>query len=367
MLNKVSVHYIIPFIINERVIMMNNEQQILDDAIHAFNADKKIQIRIGAIKPKREPWDAGAIIKLGNDEYGIRTQVKKWVNHVNRGALLREIRKLKAQNREGKTLLATDYVNPNLAMALREENINYIDAVGNAFLAIGPIYIDIQGRKPHKPAHEKVLGTALQPKGLKVVYILLAHQEMLNMAFRDIAKAAKVALGTVKNVFDDLKAQGYIAGDKTHERYWLKKQKLLNLWVTMYPQQIKAKHNIEKFETDKMFWYDGIDVRDFEAFMGGEEAAAELTNYLNPGTTQIYIEQQNINAIAKRAYLRRARGVRNNTYTIEFLEPFVDVKYMKNGDYAHPLIIYANLIDIADPRTVEVAELIYDKYLNKTE
>src|SRR5690606_17282300 len=96
----------------------------------------------------------------------------------------------------------------------REKQVNFIDLAGNAYLCRPPLFIDIRGHKP-LPEHQSQLtrrltGKAFQPKGMKLVMMLLLKPELVAQPMRVMAEAADIALGTVKQVLDDLKQLGFI-------------------------------------------------------------------------------------------------------------------------------------------------------------
>ncbi|WP_210797172.1 hypothetical protein [Pseudoalteromonas ostreae] len=54
------------------------------------------------------------------------------------------------------------------------------------------------------------LGKAFQPKGVKVVLMLLIQADLVKEPLRTIADVSEVVLGTVKQVIDDLIYQGFV-------------------------------------------------------------------------------------------------------------------------------------------------------------
>ena len=70
-------------------------------------------------------------------------------------------------------LLITKYVNPEIAEELKQDEIEFIDAAGNAFVNQPPLYIFIKGnRLPEtlRGAHPK---RAFKTTGLKIIYVFL--------------------------------------------------------------------------------------------------------------------------------------------------------------------------------------------------
>lgn len=106
----------------------------------------------------------------------INIECKKWINNAT---LPRMLANIKSDDPDGKTMLVTQYLNPNLAEQLKNLGIQFLDTSGNAFINQLPVYIDIQGKKPEQPNIEvkmaKQMGKAFQSKGMKVVFMLLTH------------------------------------------------------------------------------------------------------------------------------------------------------------------------------------------------
>lgn len=107
-------------------------------------------------------------------------------------------------------LLVTDYVNPELAEMMRNQGIFFIDAAGNAFVNATPLYIFVKDEKPNKIVRAKPVKRLFKPGGLKLIFALLNNPELEKATYRDMAKAANVALGTVDFVITELKELGFI-------------------------------------------------------------------------------------------------------------------------------------------------------------
>lgn len=107
-------------------------------------------------------------------------------------------------NFAGNGLLVTEYENPELAEIMRNQGIPFIDGAGNALISATPLYIFIKGEKPDKAEKAEPVKRLFKPGGLKLIFALLNNPGMEKAAYRDMAKAAKVALGTVNFVITEL-------------------------------------------------------------------------------------------------------------------------------------------------------------------
>jgi hypothetical protein len=108
-----------------------HEQEILDQAVEAVATETGLRITIIA----RETTDLlqqnrlvrrDAILRIDGDEYV--AEIKRWAQHVQIGTVVDMVK------RHPKGILVADYVNPKMADRLRECDVNFIDAAGNAFI-----------------------------------------------------------------------------------------------------------------------------------------------------------------------------------------------------------------------------------------
>ena len=109
-------------------------------------------------------------------------------------------------------LLVSDHVTPPLADQLRAKGVQFIDAAGNAFLNAPPLLIWVKGEKPAErltPPRDR--GRAFAATGLQVVFALLCNPDATNLPYREIARLAGVAHGTVGWVIPELQELGFIA------------------------------------------------------------------------------------------------------------------------------------------------------------
>jgi hypothetical protein len=255
-------------------------------------------------------------------------------------------------------LLVTDYVNPELAEMMRNQGIFYIDAAGNAFIDTTPLYIFVKGEKPNKVMKTTPVKRLFKPGGLKLIFALLNNPGMEKTTYRDMAKAADIALGTVDFVITELKELGFLIDMAKKGRQLLKTEQLLRRWVEAYPENLKPKLVQEKFRTDARHWWKEIKPADFGILWGGEIAAVELTRYLKPERYTVYTDQLPGKLIYKFKFQKDPNG------NVEILTPFWNFQWeLANKGIVPPLLIYADLLATGDARAIEAAGIIYDNYL----
>lgn len=257
-----------------------------------------------------------------------------------------------------KGLIVTDYVNPKMAERLKAMNISFLDVAGNAYLNEHSVYVYIKGNKPIAKIHNKPPTRAFQPTGLKVLFALLCYSAMDNASYRDIAKAANVALGTVGWVINDLKSLGYLVDMGKRGRRLTNKETLVTRWVTAYSELLRPKLVLGRYKTVDNDWWNQTRITSFQAYWSGEVAAAKLTKYLIPEQVTIYTQGKPWELLLTNKLKKDLHG------NVEILQTFWQTDY----DWPHPalvppLLIYADLLGTGDERNIETARMIYEQEL----
>ncbi len=363
---------------------------ILGQAIEALNHVTSIRFeiqeqdtRFGANEAN---FLADALINVGPYK-GIHVDVKKHAPQAHVGTLINQIQRLPAP-----AILVADYINPKMADKLKQENIQFMDTAGNAFINLEPIYIFITGKNQNKdyiPPIQNKPNRAFEPKGLMVTYGFLTNPNLLNQPYREIAAATDVALGTVGWVIKALTAGQFIHTEARNNRRRITNyQKLLDRWTAAWPEKLKPKHHTGTFATDDPYWWKSVDIENYEGYWGGETAAALYTHYLKPEITTAYIPIYKQAKLIGDRRLRKAKEIDHfgrtegivELYTpfwlledkkINHLEPNKtllrnanDHEYMNTimePGLVHPVLAYADLIATGDARNIEAARKLYDE------
>ncbi len=357
------------------------EYQILDKAIAAIQREAGLRFTIINTDTTLYDKRVDAIIQMTADEINngakkgktLFVEIKKWANQANIGAIINQINRISEAGNQG--LFVADYINPKMGERLKEAGIQFMDAVGNAYINQPPIYIYIKGNKLEKEfitEQKTKTGKAFQPTGMKVVFAFLRNKALINAPYRQIADQAQVALGTVGWVIRDLIAQGFILeGINKKQRKLADVDGLLNKWVEAYPYKLKEKYMIGRFTADDPFWWEGINAEEFNALWGGEVAAAKTTDYLNPKHATVYIKKENVRGFLKMARLRKAEAHERPNMQIDLIEPFWNIEFKgendietnEHVDLAPPIITYADLIETGDARNLDAAKRLRENHI----
>lgn len=252
-----------------------------------------------------------------------------------------------------KTVLVTNYVTPEQAERLRQLDIPFFDAAGNAYFSEPGLFVLITGKKV-KEEKERPL-RLFRPVSLKVLFLLLGYPEYMQKDYRTIAERVGVSLGAVSETFEDLRKNHYLLLPKKNERILTRTSELLKKWVEAYVNRVRIDSRFGRFRTDKVQgrWWEDVKIKDFDAVWGGEIAAEKLTRHLKPEMVTIYADSP-IPKFQSRFGLRRDVGG-----NIEIIKKFWQM--LEEGETAHPLIVYADLVATGDERNLETARIIYEK------
>jgi hypothetical protein len=332
------------------------EHEILVQALEAFAETTATAATVVKTKVRLPQGVADAEIRLADG--------KKWLVEVKRNMTPATIGPAIAQlgrfNRPG--ILVTRYMTPPMAERLKELGVQFMDTAGNAYVHTPKLLIYITGRKPAVPTtHEKRV-RALRPTGLKVIFALLCRPELINAPYRDIAKAAGVALGTVGWVFYDLRRLGYIRETKAQGRVYEDRIGLLDKWVDVYARELRPMLKPRRFRVTDVDWWRKENLATVDMYLGGEPAAAVLTKHLRPELVTVYGDTH----FATLA--RKVKAVKDEYGNLEVLQMFWKFeapRLDKHYPLVPPLLIYADLVATADARNIETAQIIRKRFLAK--
>src|SRR3990170_5783396 len=143
-------------------------------------------------------------------------------------------------------LLVAPYITPETAERCREMKLFFLDGAGNAYIELPGFYLFILGKRRTADLPPVKRGRIANPTALKVVFAILCRPQLLAGTYREIAVAARVALGTVGWVMRDLQARKHVVtvrGNhpalrkllKAEQHRLLDPERLLQEWVGFYP------------------------------------------------------------------------------------------------------------------------------------
>jgi hypothetical protein len=349
--------------------MPPKEEWILEElerTLEKLHHNTGIEGRLVPLDPgrlRRIPADALLEVRVGGRAHRYAVLAKTQVDRLSALWPLKE--RLDHLGHPG--LLFAPRISDNIARKCRELDLPFIDAAGNVYLRGPGLYVFTTGQGLRGRARAGLTargaGTAT---ALRVVFAFLCRPELFRAPYRDIRDAAGVALGAVGHVFLDLQKRGYLVGaGRRRERRLVEPVRLFEEWVTNYPIKLRPKLHPRRFRAQDPGWWrtarlDGRNVR-----WGGEVAADRLTRYIKPAAVTLYVVPgRGPNPVAGLVAKHRLRA--DPEGNIEILDMFWDFPTEPTmPDVVPPILVYADLVLTLDPRNMEVARLIREKYIDR--
>jgi hypothetical protein len=313
--------------------------------------------------------DAKLVLHTNTGQLAYIVEVKRTVTPAGLEHLLQQLDRY-ARGTKAKPLLFASYISPNLAERLIGAGMNFADAAGNVYLNWpAKLHIQIQGKKPTQTAEAKS-ERLTQPSGLRVLYALLTQPPENWGAYRDIAKASGVALGSIAWIVRELKAKGYLVQKGRDEWRLTQKRKLLDLWVEGYGARLRPNLLIGRYQPSEANLEQTLRVLESEledkkiswAITGGF-AANILTHHFRGEQLCLYAQDWPLEITRKLKWLPSDRGpvtvLRKFSPLVEF-----QLESPDSQPIAHPLLVYAELMYQGRERELETAKMVYDPYLS---
>ena len=333
----------------------NTETTILQEALEAFEEVTALPIAAVREHVRLPEGVADAIVELPGGRRLV-IEIKQALTPATLGQAAAQLARFK---RPG--AVVARYITPPMAEQLKALDVLFMDTAGNAYIRFPNFLIYVTGRKPKAPAPRERRVRALRPTGLKVIFALLCRPDMIGAPYRDIARAAGVALGTVGWVLFDLKRLGYLRETKARGRVLEERQRLIDAWVEAYTRELRPKLKPRRFKVANANWWKTEDLAAFDIWLGGEPAAAVLTKHLRPEIVTVYGDTR----FATLA--RKIQPIKDEHGNLELLQKFwrFDApRYDKRFPLTPPLLIYADLVATADARNIETAQIVRERFLD---
>ncbi|HEX7362171.1 MAG TPA: type IV toxin-antitoxin system AbiEi family antitoxin [Bryobacteraceae bacterium] len=296
--------------------------------------------------------DALVEIQTGGRRYLFLAEVKD-VRHFATVAMVKE--QLACANRGLRPLLVAPYMTRALAEYCRTIQLPFLDTAGNACLEAPGLTVYVTGEPRPADVHDGVRYRAFTLAGMKIVFAMLCRPQLADKTYRDVAKAAGVALGAVGPVIRDLEARGFLV--VRTKKALTNMRKLIEEWVTRFPDTLRPKLLPQRYQADA----DRLLTLNIEAhhgYWGGEMAGQRLTGYLKPERFMLYLENRD------KALLVQARMRLDPAGNTEMLHAFWNLpRDEAHPDTVPPLLAYADLMATGEGRNMETARLIYDQFL----
>lgn len=336
------------------------EREILNLAMEALKEKFALPDNVVIHKEDGAYGNFDALVQIMNVDF--LCEIKGNITATNINTIVNHLQKFMAIEKRP-VLLVAKYINPNMFDILVGLGLNILDCAGNCHIRYMngniPVFHLINKGEKNVFANEKAY-PVFQDAGIKVIFYLLQDKNNINKAYREIQENTGVALGTVKNVIDELVARNFIL--VTDKGRILKNRKaLLDLWVENYNQVLKPKllmgrmafrTNEQRNKWKAMELPEGM-------YWGGESAANMIDNYLEPGAFDIYTD-------IPTAYLIKTGFVKQDANgEIKVYQKFW--KWETENHLVPLILVYADLMGSGNSRCLEAANRLIEHGLNDFE
>jgi hypothetical protein len=315
--------------------------------------------------------DAKLLFRTNGEQLSYLVEVKRTVTRAGLDHLVQQLKRY-TKGTKAKPLLFTTYVFPNLAERLTDTGVNFADTAGNVYLNCpGKLHIQIQGKRPTQIAEARS-ERLTQPSGLRILYALLTQPSENWGTYRDIAKAAGVALGSIAVVMRELKAKAYLIEKGPDQWRLTQKRKLLDLWVEGYGARLRSdlligryQPNEARLEQTLQGLRNELEARNISWALTGGFAADIFIHHFRGEHLCLYAQDFPLEITRKLKWLPSDRGP---VTVLRKFSPLVafQLEGPESQPIAHPLLVYAELIFQGRERELETAKMLYDRYLSSS-
>jgi hypothetical protein len=264
------------------------------------------------------------------------------------------------KNRDDQPLIVVaERLYPAQKQALKEAGIAWLDTGGNIYLEDNDILLWIDGNKNAEP-EKQAANRAFTKKGVQTVFYFLCNETMLNLPYRQLAAITGTALGNIKHIIEGLNDGGFILQVDKKTKKLQHKKDLLERWMTAYQETLKPDlllGSYRFFNKDPYPHLNDFLKEETNTVWGGEPAAEKMTDFLQAEILTIYTTQQPI-ALQKKWTLIPDKEGPLQLYRKFWLDAKWDPQQL-----APPVLVYADLMMTGDPRCIETAAILYEKYL----
>lgn len=338
------------------------ETELIDRATQGL---RDLGLKVVVLK---EPRGAGALradawlrIGKGKETTDYLVETKRVVTPATLGATLAQLRDQAAAAKRPALLIA-DYLTPPVAEKLREQQQQFADAVGDAYLEGPALFVYVVGRKPPGEQARTRTAKTFTANGLKVLFALLCDPALAAEPHRTIAAAAGVALGAVPALLAALREAGHLLTAERHRRLNATKR-LLDEWALAYARLLRPKTITATYTTPHFEAWKDWKIHPDQARWGGEPAAHLLVRHLKPGVLTLYADKLPPKLMIEKRIV--PTGALALPPYLEVRKPFWGETLLTGvpGNTVPPVLVYADLLATGDGRCIETAQMIYDAYL----
>jgi hypothetical protein len=251
-------------------------------------------------------------------------------------------------------LVVGDRISRRSAAALRDASIQFVDALGNAFIAFGSALVDVQGRtEPSSQAPSRIVRphrstNLFSPGRSQVILALLAWPELARGRVREVANAAGMSVGQAHDALTRLEQAGFLLPTS---RRLTRAGELLDYWTAAYPAGLGRRLKIAQYHGDPSRPVSS----ERPVYLSSE--SAEGVDVARPATLTVYLDTPDPNLPILNRWSASPDRVPNVFVRHKFWvspRPHEEDPASKTQNAPWPLV-YADLAATGDARLGEVA------------
>jgi hypothetical protein len=332
----------------------------LDRALAAIEAETGLNTAVLEWEPQigRDGQRADAVVEINGPEG--RNRFAAEIKPMVRWEVVHHLKARWHLAAEERLLIIAPYITQQVAQRCRETDTCFADTAGNMYLRGPGLHIYVLGKRRRDALQTMDQGRAVTPAGLRIVFALLCQPQLLNATYREIARTARVALGTVGPVIKDLENRKHVTLTTVRRRI-LDADRLFAEWVAAFATVLRRKLNARRFRAPVPNWTNGVNLVHYGAYWGGEVAANKLLHHLQPEMTTIYANETPRQLIVDHRLKADING------NVEILDVFWNTQRIHGiEDIVPPILAYADLLTTTEGRNLEAARMIYDEFIRPT-
>ena len=203
----------------------------------AFEIAKVVEVESRRGDRRHMEWEQVITLSVKSDRRPVDVFVLTR-QHLSPNTLLGVFRNLKWVPAHGVLLICAPYISPRVADLCREQNVSYLDGVGNCRIAAPGLFVHVSGR-PNRRAVTKASIDPFSRKSSRIVRSLLAYPNK-GWQVQQLAQQADVSLGLASKVKKALLDEAYLE-DRARLLFLRDPLKLLQAWAAQYRPQVKRR------------------------------------------------------------------------------------------------------------------------------
>ncbi len=207
----------------------------LGEETAAFEVAKAVEAEPKRGGRRQKEWDQVITLSAKPDNRRVNLFVQTR-QQLSPQTVLGVFPKLKWVPPDGILLICAPYISPRVAELCQEQNVSYLDGVGNCRIAAPGLYVHVSGR-PNRSATMKAAVDPFSRKSSRIVRTLLKHADK-GWQVQQLAEQADVSLGLVSKVKNALLEEAYLE-ERDRLLYLRDPAKLLQGWAAQYRPHVK--------------------------------------------------------------------------------------------------------------------------------